>query len=524
MVMTSVIVRFHNEERHLRAVLEAVRGQRQSDSLEIVGVDNRSSDGSVRIAHELCDKVLEIDEYRPGAALNMAVESASGDALVALSAHSIPRDESWLTRLLRTVEDDNVLGVYGGQVYPRESRFLDKRDLDIFSGWAVRDEYTDSDFWNANSAFRRAEWEKSCFDDTVIEMEDHFWTKENLRDEMYVRFEAGAHVYHYGHSTRNDRTIVDRSRGTDFLTEMHKLDSSASWPDLMSAVMYVSSVPPAERLKSSDEIAEALARLFHSAEDFDLRWRVAGALGRIGGDAAVSTLTAGLFDPSFYVRDECAWMLRKVPQAYATLVRMSEDPTLDPLGMPYVGLGLGLMDDREARSRGFRLLCRLILDSDPSTRREAAYFLGELDEETIGRTPANVVEAIIGAVDDSWEDARAHVWCWGRLRGSIAARSSAARFDSRVEELATSHPEPVVRAEAITALGRAEYTELPLRVARRALLRDESGRAQYAAIETVRAAVKNGSLPPPAFLHDLSPDDFGVAFEVESLLSTTKGR
>jgi glycosyltransferase involved in cell wall biosynthesis len=212
MTRLSVIVRFRNEAGHLGAVLRAIREQQCSHQVEIVAIDNSSTDDSLEIATRYADLVMNIGEYRPGAALNHAIDSCSGEALVILSAHAVPANRSWLESLTAWTANSEVLGTYGGQLYPITSRFLDKRDLDIFSDLRPRTEVQDSDFWNANSAFLRSFWEEEQFDDTVIELEDHHWTKKLLpQGSCWVRFEPSALVYHYGHEARNDRTYLPSS-------------------------------------------------------------------------------------------------------------------------------------------------------------------------------------------------------------------------------------------------------------------------------------------------------------------------
>jgi hypothetical protein len=516
--LVSVVIRFRNESEHLPAVLDAVRRQRTEHSVEIIAVDNGSTDSSSAIAEARCDEVLELSDYRPGVALNLALEACHGAVVVPLSAHAIPCDESWLTKLLTDVGKPNVLAAYGGQVYPHDSRFLDKRDLDIFSGWARRREYSDSDFWNANSAFCRSEWESSPFDETVIEMEDHLWTKVNLGRNNFVQFEPSAHVYHYGHNFRNDRSVVDRSRGTSFDAEFEKLGSSSStWAELMSAVMFVSSVPQRERTESPTKIIDALSTVFYEAADFDLRWRVAGALGRVGGPDAVRPLILGLADPSFYVRDECAWMLRKIPESRGPLMRVAKAARPDSLSGPYAGLALGLMDDVRAKKDGHVLLCDLIEAGDPQTLVDAIYYLGELDASVLGSTPPRVVHRVVEKMSGAWDDARAAIWCWGRLNAAGNPSASGSSYSRAVLDLARLHPQPVIRAEAITALRFLSGSDLGVRTAQEALKNDDSGRPQYAALETLASALAHGLEVGASLLASVNPDDFGVEYELARL-------
>jgi glycosyltransferase involved in cell wall biosynthesis len=262
----SIIVRFRNEAAYLAAVLQAIRAQHFRERVEVVAVDNLSEDGSRRIALRYADLMLDIDDYRPGAALNKAIEACSGSAVVILSAHAIPANDMWLANLTSWLGNPATVGTYGSQIYPVTSRFLDKRDLDIFSGLRPRTERYDSDFWNANSVFHRSTWEKEPFDEDVFEMEDHYWTKRHLaHGDQWVRFEPSALVYHYGHDKRNDRTFLPPSPLSDverIQNAIATLDSAdESWPAVMSAGLTLSS------LSHLPDVAQAIPTLGQTLAD-----------------------------------------------------------------------------------------------------------------------------------------------------------------------------------------------------------------------------------------------------------------
>ena len=60
MAETTIVVRAFNEERHIGDLLRSVRDQTCQD-YEIVLVDSGSTDKTVSIARDYCDKVLEIE-------------------------------------------------------------------------------------------------------------------------------------------------------------------------------------------------------------------------------------------------------------------------------------------------------------------------------------------------------------------------------------------------------------------------------------------------------------------------------
>lgn len=516
--MISVIVRFKNEARYLAAVLQAVRAQSSRERVQVVAVDNLSSDGSRRIASEYADMMLDIDDYRPGAALNKAIDACAGSSVVILSAHAIPAHDRWLEDLGSWLANPAVLGTYGGQLYPVTSKFLDKRDLDIFSCLAPRTESRDSDFWNANSVFHRTAWEKEQFDEETIELEDHYWTKRHLaQGDQWVRFEPSALVYHYGHEARNDRTFLPPSPLSDpqrIQQAIGVLDAGDEpWPAVMSAGLTIASL--SDHPAAVDAIA-ALGRTLASHPDFDVRWRVAGALGRIRHEDSARQLAPALADPSFYARDEAAWALGRLG-AFAVPELRRAASTLSIEHQPFAALGLGLTGDETAARLAIDLLRRCIVQGDTSTRRDAVYFLGEV---AAAPESLSLLPMVLRYVDDTDADlARAATWCWGALvgRDADAAQDGAAR----VIELIERHPIETVRYEAVVALGKAVQAAPVVNAVRyieRALGQDGAGRVRYAAMQTLRLLAPGGAVSARAAAgHDSDPD-FGVRFERQLLL------
>ena len=516
--MISVIVRFKNEAQYLESVLQAVRAQSCREKLQVVAVDNLSTDGSRQIAARYADMLLDIDDYRPGAALNKAIDACAGNAVVILSAHAIPANDRWLDNLSSWLGNPAVLGTYGGQLYPITSRFLDKRDLDIFSTMTPRTEVRDSDFWNANSIFHRTAWEKEQFDEEVIELEDHYWTKRHLsQGGQWVRFEPSALVYHYGHDARNDRTFLPPSSLSDserISQAIEVLDSEDEpWPAVMSAGLTLASL--SNHPAAVDAIA-ALGRTLAGHADFDVRWRVAAALGRIRHERSALQLLPGLSDPSFYARDETAWALGRLGSIAVNGLHQA----VAGLGIehqPFAALALGLTGDKSAGRSAIDILRRCIVQGDASTRRDAVYFLGELAAVPESAPLLPMVVRYMG--DDDDELCRAAAWCWGALASTYS--ESLTHDAPVVVELMDRHPIETVRCEAAVALGKCADSMAPADVVRhleRCLRQDGAGRVRYAAMQSLRLLASTGAVSCNAGAgHDNDPD-FGVRFERQLLL------
>ena len=104
----SIIIRTKNEERWISSCLRAVLDQSYKD-FEIIIVDNNSNDKTVEKAKNFrIKKVINIDDYLPGKALNLGIEKSNGEYFVCLSAHCIPTGNDWLKILISSIEEDEI--------------------------------------------------------------------------------------------------------------------------------------------------------------------------------------------------------------------------------------------------------------------------------------------------------------------------------------------------------------------------------------------------------------------------------
>ncbi|MBN3040085.1 MAG: glycosyltransferase [Candidatus Omnitrophica bacterium] len=194
--MVSIIVRAKNEEKWITSCLESIFMQKNKD-LEVIVVDNCSQDKTVEKASKFPLKIITIEDFFPGKAINAGVKQSRGEFIVCISAHCIPINESWLDTLLSNFKDPDVAGVYGRQAPMSFSSDLDKRDLINLFGLDKRIQVKDSFFHNANSMIRRSVWEKIPFDEKVTNIEDRVWAKEVLDKGYKIIYEPEAAVYHY---------------------------------------------------------------------------------------------------------------------------------------------------------------------------------------------------------------------------------------------------------------------------------------------------------------------------------------
>jgi glycosyltransferase involved in cell wall biosynthesis len=194
----SIIIRTKNEERWIRPCFEALFSQSFQD-FEIVVVDNESKDKTLeKIRQFSVEKIVTINDYLPGKALNKGIEKAVGKYFVLLSVHCIPTGSQWLEIMVKAIEEDiKYAGVYGRQEPMSFTSPADRRDLMLVFGLDRKVQRKDSFFHNANSIIRRVCWEAVPFDNKITNIEDRIWAQEMLNRGYKILYEPEASVYHY---------------------------------------------------------------------------------------------------------------------------------------------------------------------------------------------------------------------------------------------------------------------------------------------------------------------------------------
>src|SRR5262245_30355902 len=96
----SIIIRARNEVRWITHCMKRIAAQTFRDH-EIVLVDNVSSDKTVERARAICPnlKLVTVEKFLPGLAINEGVRASSGRYIACLSAHCLPAHHDWLDRL-----------------------------------------------------------------------------------------------------------------------------------------------------------------------------------------------------------------------------------------------------------------------------------------------------------------------------------------------------------------------------------------------------------------------------------------
>ena len=195
--LISVVIRCKDESRWighaLQSVLDHLPGQN-----EVIIVDNKSTDNSLEICQQFkanpalneninkytTIKVVKIDKYSPGAALNLGVSESSGKYVMFLSAHcSI--EELNLSKIVKDLESyqaifGNQIPIYRGQKITKRylwSHFGDQEKVNMFSD--LENRYF---FHNALSIMKRKTLIDHPFDEELWGKEDRYWATDVIEN------------------------------------------------------------------------------------------------------------------------------------------------------------------------------------------------------------------------------------------------------------------------------------------------------------------------------------------------------
>lgn len=195
-VKVSIIVRAKNEEKWIGICLKNILSQSYKN-FEIILVDSGSTDKTIEKARQFPLEVINITDFRPGYAINEGIRNSSGDIIVCLSSHCIPSNNDWLRNLIAPLKDNEICCVYGRQLPMNFTSAIDKRDLAVVFGEDSRLQIKDGYINNANSAFRRLDWEQYPFDELTTNIEDRIWGNLMISLGRKILYEPSAKVFHH---------------------------------------------------------------------------------------------------------------------------------------------------------------------------------------------------------------------------------------------------------------------------------------------------------------------------------------
>ena len=215
--VVSVVIRVRNAAAEIEESLSSICQQILPTDLklELIVVDNDSTDGSARVARKYGAKVVAISqkEFTWGRALNRGIENTTGDIVVLLSADAQPVDRWWLIEMLKPFSDPVIAAVYGKQL-SRSNAPVDER-IRIAKKFGTESILVDAKNYeqtssgrgmpvsNVCAAIRKDVWQKIGYDETIEGGEDGLWTCNILKAGHSYLYQANAVVIH----SHNDKVF-----------------------------------------------------------------------------------------------------------------------------------------------------------------------------------------------------------------------------------------------------------------------------------------------------------------------------
>lgn len=203
----SIVIRTLNEASSLRDLLVAISTQEgiNQNSLELIIVDNESTDGTQVIAEQFGAKVVNLPrrEFTYPKSMNLGVEAAHGSIIVLTVGHALPKDANWLASILPYFENPKVAGVYGPVLPGKQCGFFERllywwgylRAI-VINPRVIRRTRTGV-FGATNLALRRELWQWHPFNERYERGgEDTEWAKWALSKGYVIIREAGFTVRH----------------------------------------------------------------------------------------------------------------------------------------------------------------------------------------------------------------------------------------------------------------------------------------------------------------------------------------
>ena len=199
----SVIIRNRNESEHIGYAIQSCLDY--FNNPEIIIMDNNSTDDSLQIIslfrpilkNEL--KIININNYSPGASLNKGVKEATNNIILVLSAHAQIIDLNINQVLEDLKESVAVFGkqkpIYKGKkITPRYiwSHFTNDRIINMYS--KIEDRYF---LHNAFCFYKKQTLVDNPFDETLQGKEDRYWAIDMVNKGHNYLYNPNLLINHY---------------------------------------------------------------------------------------------------------------------------------------------------------------------------------------------------------------------------------------------------------------------------------------------------------------------------------------
>ena len=214
----SVVIRTKNEERWIGHTIQSVLEFLSKP--EIVVVDNNSSDRTISVVRHFQQdpelnsnesprytdiKILGIDDYSPGKAINKGVLNCSNKYILVISSHCVLMKFN-LKKHVRDLEE--YICIFGNQIPIWEGKKIKKRYIwSHFSDKEVDNMYSEMEnrffLHNALAFYKRKTLLDRPFDKNLVGKEDRYWANDVINSGLKILYDPKMEVEHHYTSDGN---------------------------------------------------------------------------------------------------------------------------------------------------------------------------------------------------------------------------------------------------------------------------------------------------------------------------------
>jgi len=177
--MISIVIRNKNEGKALESTLSILTKLYSEDFEEIILVDNNSTDNSIEIAKKYNCKIINIDNFSYGRAINLGIEASVSKYVLLLSSHSIPIGKNFFKNTLEELyKNDNIAGV-------RYINSIENYNRAIENNFKIKNALKEG-LLAACCIINKEVWKDNKFDEDLIAIEDKEWNDRVMKKGFEV--------------------------------------------------------------------------------------------------------------------------------------------------------------------------------------------------------------------------------------------------------------------------------------------------------------------------------------------------
>ena len=216
--MFSIVIRNKNEANHLEKVLSILIKIYSSDFDEIIIVDNKSTDNSIAIAKKYNCKIVHIEKFSYGKAINLGIDVAKNNYILLLSAHAVPVGQSFFKNTLAFIKSKkNIAGLRYINSYVNYNRSL-QNDFLIT-------EPLKYGLMAACCIVVKEVWLKHKFDEKLLFSEDKEWSNRVVKNG-YKIYDVNETFYYF--IKRNNKSELTRFKNETLVAYQLKVEQPPS--------------------------------------------------------------------------------------------------------------------------------------------------------------------------------------------------------------------------------------------------------------------------------------------------------